>query len=152
MPATKFNKKFVFSPQPEGQLSPELLNWPAFDYYCSLRKLKEGVGNHSPVELSLQAAARVACLEPKYFSSFFRKKVGISFITWRNCLRVNKAIEIISKSDYSMAHVADAAGFNDLRTFERAFKRYTGMTPRDFKKSILPSPSLIPSQNSRILP
>ena len=32
--------------------------------------------------------------------------------------------------------MAASVGFQDLRTFERAFKRHTGQTPRDFKRSV----------------
>lgn len=30
------------------------------------------------------------------------------------------------------------AGFGDVRTFQRAFKRVTGLTPRSYKKSVAP--------------
>jgi two-component system response regulator YesN len=133
-------KASVATPQTTAPSPADTLDWPAFDHHRNLRKLKEGVARNSTRRLTLAAAARVACLEPKYFSAFFRKRVGISFVAWRTRLRVNKAMELIAKEDFSLTQVANAAGFNNLRTFERAFKKSTGMTPMQFKKRSLASP------------
>lgn len=137
--STRPSKGFILSQSRKDEASFETVNWPAFDYYRCLRRLQQGLESDPRHPLSLKTAARVACLEPKYFSSFFHKKVGVSFVTWRNSLRVNKVIEMISKVDQSMADVAHAAGFNDVRTFERAFKRHTGITAAQFKKSVASS-------------
>ena len=40
--------------------------------------------------------------------------------------------------DFAITEVAEEVGFRDLRTFERAFKKYTLTTPREFKKSVVP--------------
>jgi len=47
-------------------------------------------------------------------------------------------MELMKASDFSISEVAEAVGFKDLRTFERAFKQYTLMTPIEFKKSVAP--------------
>jgi transcriptional regulator GlxA family with amidase domain len=108
----------------------------AFKYYECLRRIKEAVEKDSLHKLTLEEVAKIACREPKYFSSFFRKKVGITFVAWRTYLRINKAKELIRTSDYSLTYVCSSAGFGDMRTFERAFKKYTGQSPRGFKQSI----------------
>jgi AraC-like DNA-binding protein len=38
-----------------------------------------------------------------------------------------------------LTHIAGLVGFRDLTTFERAFKKQTGLTPMKFKKSVRPS-------------
>ena len=47
-------------------------------------------------------------------------------------------MELIKANDSSITHIAYEVGFGDLRTFERAFKKYTRMTPMEFKKSARP--------------
>jgi len=81
---------------------------------------------------------KVAALESSYFSSYFRAKVGITFTGWLRQVRTEKAMELMKASDFSITEVAYEVGFADLRTLERAFKKHTRMTPREFKKSVAP--------------
>jgi len=55
-------------------------------------------------------------------------------------VRVCEAERLIKAEDYSITQLAYKIGFADLRTFERAFKKVTGLTPRDFKKMYNPCP------------
>jgi AraC-like DNA-binding protein len=81
---------------------------------------------------------KVGALESSYFYTYFRAKVGITFTEWLRQVRVKKAMELIKASDFSITEVAYEVGFGDLRTFERAFKKHTLMTPIEFKKSARP--------------
>ena len=114
------------------------INEKAFTYYGRLKKIRDFVNENYAEEIPLQKAAQIAAMERTYFSTFFRQKVGITFSEWLRLLRVSRAIEMISTSNYSISHVAFAVGFGDLRTFERAFKQYTGKTPSEFKRSQRP--------------
>jgi AraC-like DNA-binding protein len=95
------------------------------------------VDQHLSENCTLHDAAQIACLEEKYFSAFFHDKTGICFSHWLARLRIEKAKEIIKKKHTTITEIASNVGFQDLRSFERAFKRYTGVTPRDFKRSIV---------------
>ncbi len=114
------------------------INYGAFQYYSRLQRVKEHVDEYYSEAISLEKAAQIAATERTYFSTFFRKKVGITFTDWLRQLRVAKAIEIIKTRNQSICDTAFEVGFGDLRSFERAFKRYTHMTAREFKKSVLP--------------
>ncbi|MDA2939275.1 AraC family transcriptional regulator, partial [Acidobacteria bacterium AH-259-A15] len=87
----------------------------------------------------LKEAAQIAGLEKKYFSVFFHEKVGMTFTGWLAHVRVARAMELIKTRNYSITEVAYAVGFGDLRTFQRAFKKCTTLTPREFKNSVRPS-------------
>lgn len=115
------------------------VNENALSYYVSLRRVKEHVNQHSTEHFSLEKAAKVACLEARYFSKYFHQKVGVTFSCWRTLLRLAEAQKLILSADFSISHVAHAVGFEDIRSFERSFKKYTGLTPREFKKSAAPS-------------
>src|SRR5713101_6035419 len=66
-------------------------NSAAFAYYPRLSAVAEYVGAHLTDHISLAAASEVAGLERKYFSVYFRSKVGISFSEWLRFLRVTRA-------------------------------------------------------------
>ena len=110
----------------------------AFIYYQRLQKVKNYVESNYEQQISLSKAARIAGLERKYFSAYFRKKTGVCFKDWVTEVRINRAKLMMGIQSHSITEIAYAVGFGDLRTFERAFKRSTGMTPREFKNSVRP--------------
>ncbi len=113
-------------------------NGEVFDYYPRLNRLREYVEQSYSEPISLKKAAGIAALESSYFSSYFRAKVGITFTEWLRQVRIRKAMKLMKASDFSITHIAYEVGFGDLRTFERAFKKHTRMTPIEFKKSARP--------------
>jgi AraC-like DNA-binding protein len=109
-----------------------------FSYYLPLQRVREYVEKNLSEPISLRAAASAAGLEEKYFSAFFHRKTGVCFRDWLAGCRVDRAIEILTEHDDTITSVAGSVGFQDLRTFERSFKRLTGLTPREFKRSVAP--------------
>lgn len=114
------------------------INERAFSYYSRLGRVKEYVENNLLGDLSLGSVAAVAGMERRYFSRFFRQKTGVRFSAWVASLRVQRAMELMRSANRSITRVAYSVGFRDVRTFERAFKRGTMMTPSAFRKSVRP--------------
>ena len=112
-----------------GTVSPEV-----FGYYPRLVRVLRFAYSNLSSPISLQQAANVANLDRKYFSRFFRMKVGLPFGQWLLLLRVQRAMNIIRMTDESLTRVAYRVGFRNPRTFERAFLRLVDCTPRHFKK------------------
>ena len=118
--------------------NPQRIRRQAFSYYASLRRVEAFVDEHLSDEISLGTAARVAGLSEKYFCSFFHAKTGVCFKQWLHHLRIRRAIEMMKSRDHTITYVAFEVGFDDLRTFERAFKRCMTVTAREFRRSIRP--------------
>ena len=114
----------------------------AFSYYGRLKKVRQHLEQNISASISLETAANIAGLEKKYFSAFFHSKTGIRFRDWVTHTRVTQAMSELRAEDVSITNVAFAVGFRDLRTFERAFKKCTGMTARDYKAMVSPDPVL----------
>lgn len=109
-----------------------------FAYYRRLGRLRQYVDEHYTEEISVRTAASVAGLQPNYFSSFFSRKVGISFREWLMRYRVRKATEILRQRNAQITEVALLVGFQNTRTFQRQFKRYHKMTPSQFRLQARP--------------
>ena len=109
----------------------------AFEYYARLRKIKAYVSDRYSEKICLADAACIVCMEPKSFSKFFRQKVGHPFHVWLSCIRICKAKQLMSRSEDSITEIAEQVGFSDLRSFERAFKTITGLTPVQFRSLLL---------------
>lgn len=114
------------------------VNHAAFKYYSRLKRVKEHVDQYYCEEVSLDKAAQIAATEKTYFSTFFRKKVGITFTEWLRRFRVAKAVELMQANNHPLRHIAFEVGFQDYRAFQRTFKKCMKMTPREFKRSIVP--------------
>ncbi len=125
-------------PENGNYFSVQYINRPAFGYYRRLRRVKSYVEQNYSLPITLGDAARVACLERKYFSAFFRDKTGVCFRDWLAHVRVTRAAELMRHNNHTITNIAHAAGFGDLRTFERTFKKIKGITPRQFKKIVGP--------------
>jgi len=115
------------------------MNEAAFSYYKRLRRVQTYVTSHPGESLSLAKLAGIAGLEATYFSKFFRRKTGVGVHEWVNSVRVERAKVLIRQGNLSITRVAHEVGFPTLRTFERAFSRTLGITPRDYKKTVRPS-------------
>lgn len=117
---------------------PSRINSAAFDYYPPLRRVKRFVDKNYSEDLPLSRVARVAGLERSYFSTFFHLKTGVCYRDWLSYKRVVLAARLLAESDHSITNTAFRVGFNDLRTFERAFKKWLGKTPRAYKAQARP--------------
>ena len=67
------------------------------------------------------------------------KEVGINWQELLDNLRAQLAIEYLSNQEFSVSEIAEKLGFTEIRAFQRRFKRWTGMTPSNYRKEILGS-------------
>lgn len=120
------------------------MNWPgytmpnAFDYYERLGRVRKHVESNLAEDLSILEISKVAGLSPKYFSAFFRQHTGTCFRDWLALIRVEQARRLLREKNHGVTRLAYSVGFRDVRTFQRAFKKVTGMTPRAYKKTVAP--------------
>lgn len=99
----------------------------------SFHELLRYLDAHYAEPLSLESAAARLGYTPSHFSKTFKKLTGINFVTYVAMLRVEQACVLLKKSDKRAVDIALFCGFNNLRTFNRAFKEITGYTPTQFK-------------------
>jgi two-component system response regulator YesN len=112
------------------------VNWRSFEYYPALARVRRFIEESYDGDLSLPVIARVAGMEASYFSVFFHRKIGVRLTDWIWHVRISMAQRILSSTNQPISVTAYSVGFADLRTFERAFKRLTKMTAREFKRRV----------------
>lgn len=108
----------------------------AFEYYPSLARVADYVESQHGRRVTLADAARVAGLERTYFSVYFRRRVGVSFREWLRRYRIALAVQLLGKRDLLLERVAYESGFEDRRTFQRAFKAVVGVPPSEFRRRL----------------
>ena len=72
---------------------------------------------------------------PQYFSAFFNKQMNQNYLTYLDTLRINKNFHLLHNSDITLEDIASLSGFNDYRSYIRAFKNLYHMTPSEFRKN-----------------
>ena len=85
-------------------------------------------------DINIDSVARELHISRSYISHIFSEKLKINFRDYINSLRVSCAQNILKKSEDSITEIAGRAGFDSVRTFNRAFLKYTGTTPSEYRK------------------
>lgn len=104
----------------------------------SLKKAIDYIDSHLNEELTLEKISSVAELSPNYFSNIFREQTGVKLWDYIGEKRVILATQLLIEfPNDSIISIALKCGFNNCPNFNRAFKKYTGQTPKKYKTSIL---------------
>ena len=87
-------------------------------------------------KISLAEVAALVNMSESAFSHFFKKKTGISFITYVNNLRVAKACDLLASTSLSASEICYDCGFNNKSNFIRIFTKRKNMTPVEYRNHI----------------
>ncbi len=69
-----------------------------------------------------------------YIRQLFKSKSGISIHRYLTTVRIKRAKELLSGSSMTVTQIASAVGYKEPNYFTNAFKKETGLTPRDYRK------------------
>ncbi len=95
----------------------------------AIRYISKNYANH----ITLEETANYVHLNPAYFSTIFKQSCGSSFKEYLNLVRIEESKHLLSNTDYSIVEIATATGFEDQSYFSKVFKKYTGITPRQYR-------------------
>ncbi len=104
-------------------------------------QLRELIQDHLDTNLSLRLteAADALQVNPTYLSrEFARYFDNLSFGEYVRKLRIEKALELLDATGYSLAEIAYLTGFSDQSHFTRIFKQHTGQNPSAYRKKRQP--------------
>lgn len=99
-----------------------------------LEKSFQYIKKHYCEKIKLKDVARISCMSPNYFSSYFRKVTNMQFQEFLIEMRIQKAREMLRTSDEGILDIAEDCGFSNMSNFYRLFRKYTGYSPGDERK------------------
>lgn len=98
-----------------------------------MRKIEAFLAEQQADSITLQDVARQVNLSPCHFCKVFKKQTGLTFSEYRTRQRIEKAKQLILEKHLRVSEAAFQAGFNSIPYFNRAFRRYVGCPPTEFR-------------------
>ena len=95
-----------------------------------LNYLEEHIGDPS---LKIEDLADAVNLGRSVFYGKIKSIVGMTPVDFVRHIRMQRAEELISKSNYPFSQIAYMVGFSDPKYFSKCFKRETGLTPSEYR-------------------
>ncbi|MFI3171043.1 MAG: response regulator [Eubacteriales bacterium] len=92
------------------------------------------VGEHYCEEtLSLDEVSKKAGMGRCYLSAMFKQNMGQTFIEYVTELRMKKALHLMNDTPMMIYEIADEIGYQNATYFSTVFKKYYGISPKEYK-------------------
>lgn len=89
--------------------------------------------DHCDESLSLPVIADRYGFSTYYFSRIFKQYTGYGFIDYVTTQRINYAQQLLADTNQSITNICYQIGFHSISSFNRAFRKLTGCSPREYR-------------------
>lgn len=76
---------------------------------------------------------RFVSVERSYLYRLFKEATGMSVSAYVTAFRIERACELLKRSELSVKAVAYSVGYHDQLYFSKVFKKATTFTPSEYK-------------------
>lgn len=85
-------------------------------------------------DVSLSHVAEELNISKNYFCALFKNETGENFLSFVTRTKMERAKILLKNDNMKVYEVCDYLGYNDTTYFTRIFKKYSNMTPYEYKK------------------
>lgn len=117
---------------------------PARHSSLIVQQVLDYIDQHYSEPFTLQQLAREQHTNAAYLSAQFSHAVGIPFKTYLTEVRIQRARQLLSDPARPIAGVAAAVGYTSPNRFRLAFRRVTGLSPRQWRDTLRMPPDPAP--------
>ncbi|EOS37342.1 hypothetical protein C808_03320 [Lachnospiraceae bacterium M18-1] len=96
--------------------------------------VKQYINTHYSEGITLNTLAERAGISANYLSISFHREEGVTYSNYLTRVRIKKAMQFLKEGE-KLKDVCMKVGYYDYKHFVQQFKKYTGMTPENYKKS-----------------
>lgn len=121
------------------------------DYFsCQFEIIMNSIGNSSSesvfddilyyinhnhhTNIKLESIAAIFGYNSAYLGKIFSKKLGESFNSYVDKVRVNHAKELLLENRLKVYEIAEQVGYKNVDYFHKKFKKYVGKSPAEYRK------------------
>jgi len=94
------------------------------------------IHNNFERDISLGDIAKFVFLSPSYFTRAFKEETGVSPINYLLKVRIERAKELLAETGMKVSEIALNVGFSNQQRFNEMFKKYTKLTPLQYRKKV----------------
>jgi AraC-like DNA-binding protein len=94
--------------------------------------------DHCTEPFNAEKHAGVICFSTSKLNKVFKLHQGVGPGTYFRQLRIKKALEMYQRGTTNWTEISYLVGYADLPSFSKAFKRVTGINPKQFSAQRLP--------------
>ena len=102
--------------------------------YKKLLFATQYIDEHYKEGITLDGLAEKVSYSRCYFSSMFKRCMGMSVWDYICIKRIEEALTLIKTTDKNILDIAMECGFNNSANFNKIFKKYTNVSPMAFRK------------------
>ena len=97
-------------------------------------KAKQYIENHyADATLSADDLSRHLNVSATYFSTMFKKAVGMSFVSYLTQVRLEHAVELLNNTEDKSYIIAEQVGYTEPNYFSYVFKKKYGVSPSKYR-------------------
>ena len=105
-------------------------------YHDVTREALQFIHRHYREGITQKEIAEAVGVVPQYLSSRFNEEVGASVPEYLNHRRIDKAKELLAKTDYKAEKIAQMVGLTGASQLYRLFRKYEGCTAGEYRKNM----------------
>lgn len=102
-----------------------------------LERLKEYIGTHINEELTVTSLAEQFHYHPSYLSRLFRSHHEETLSDYITHEKMQVAKQMLATSDKLVQDISLELGYQSSQAFSRAFKRESGLTPQEYRRTLI---------------
>lgn len=103
---------------------------------AAIERVKAYLEEHYQEPFDVEELAMMVCFSVSKLNKTFKRFTCCGPAGYHRRLRIQKAQEIARSNGENWTIIGYQLGYSDLPSFSKAFKRITGMSPRDFRAGI----------------
>lgn len=99
-----------------------------------VQQIKNLIEKEYMKDISLNYIAESVNLAPAYVSYIFKKETGQTLVKYITDIKMMKAKKLLEEGTLKIVQVGQACGYENQSYFNRLFKNYYGVTPKQFRE------------------
>lgn len=96
--------------------------------------VKEYLDIHYADPITLDFLSDIFFINSSYLSTLFKEKTGMKYVDYLNGLRIEAAKTLLQTTDRRAATISRLVGYDNEKYFYRVFKKFTDLTPEQYRK------------------